>query len=208
MASFSRLVRTIALIALTQTLLTQAAWAQGGGLMSKNLRSSSTLGVGYVLSVPNTYVGFSLLGIAPKILGGLGLYADVKFSHDSPEGGAEFRDDIEVEDSEFTYGDQLFERRSTWLMADLALAYAVSDELALYFGGGYARKKHYCNYFDNSLTRGFEGFYWILDDEDSGDRVNIIGGMLIRAAPHFVVQTGFDGSPRGVSVGVMFTLPL
>ena len=36
----------------------------------------------------------------------------------------------------------------------------------------------------------------------------IIGGLLIRAAPHFVIQIGVDGRPRGGVVGAMFTLPL
>ncbi len=182
--------------------------AQRGGLMADHLHNSTTLGLGYVMSVPNAFVGFSALGISPSILGGAGLYADVKFSHDSPGREEEFRGNIDWRDSEFTFGDQLFEERSAWVMVDLALAYAVTRELVLYAGGGYAREWHYRNYFDDSLNRGIEGFYWVLEEEESGKRVNIIAGMLIRAAPHFLIQVGADGRPRGAAVGIMLTLPL
>lgn len=197
------------LLALSMLLVTTSVLsAQRGGLMTDHLHNSTTLGLGYVMSVPNAFVGFSALGISPSILGGAGLYADVKFTHDSPGREAEFRDNIDWQDSEFTYGDRLFEERSAWVMVDLALAYAVTRELVLYAGAGYARERHYRNYFDDSLTRGIEGFYWVLEEEESGERVNIIAGMLIRGAPHFLIQVGADGRPRGAGVGIMLTLPL
>ena len=186
---------------------TQVLSAQGSRPMVPDLRSSTTLGLGYVASVPNAYVGFSALVLTPKLLGGAGVYADVKLTGSTPGKDPYFRGDISVEQAEVTNGDLIFDRKSVWVSVNLAFAYAVTRELGLYAGGGYSRERRYREYFDLSQTRGFEGFYWILDEAASGNRVNALGGVLLRAASHFVIQVGAETRPLGGNVGVMFTLP-
>ncbi len=121
------------------------------------------------------FVGIAALGLTPGILGGAGLHADVKFTHDSPGRDDYFYDDVTVEQAEITFGDLVFERRSAWLSIDLALVLAVRRDFALYTGGGYSRERRYRQYFDPTITRGFEGFYWVLDEAESGNRVNALG---------------------------------
>jgi hypothetical protein len=172
-----------------------------------DLKNATHIGVGYVASMPNVFVGISALGITPGILGGAGLYADVKFSHDSPGNRPEYRDDISVETAEITYADQLFEEKSAWLTIDLAVVYSINPDFAVYAGGGYSKKNHYREYFDDQRERGDLGFYWVTDEEASGSRVNALGGALFRASRWILFQVGFESRP-GVLVGLTFTLPL
>jgi len=197
------LVLALSTLALTGTAL----WAQGGRPSVPDLQNSSYFGLGYVVSIPNMFVGVAALGLTPDILGGAGLYADVKFTHDSPGGDPYLIDDITVEEAENTFGDLLFEQRSAWLSIDLAVVYAVRRDFAVYAGGGYSREQHYHQYYDDSLTRGLEGFYWVLDEAESGNRVNALGGVFFRVGRYVAFQLGVESRP-GAMVGVMFTLPL
>jgi hypothetical protein len=101
----------------------------------------------------------------------------------------------------------MFQHRSAWVSFDLAVVYVITRDFAAYGGGGYLKEEHYHEYFDDSQTRGDFGFYWVLDEEASGTRVNVLGGLLFRAAPYVVFQVGVESRP-GAMVGVMFTLPL
>lgn len=173
-----------------------------------DLRNAAHLGIGYVANFPNAFAGAAILAISPKVLGGAGLYADVKFSPSSPAGAVEYLPTVTVDQAENVYGDRLFLQRSAWFTANLAAVYAVTRELALYAGAGYSREHHYREYFDNSQTRGLAGFYWVYDAAASGTRINALGGVLLRAGRYVVFQSGVGARPAGVDAGVMFTLPL
>ncbi len=171
------------------------------------LRNSGYLGVGYVASIPEAFVGFTVLGLTPRVLGGTGLYADVKFTPKAPR-DPYFDPSITVDQAQNQFNDFLVEQRSTWLTVNLALVYAATPELGLYGGAGYSRERHYREYFDNSQTRGFDGFYWVADPASSGNRVNALGGILLRAGRNVLFQVGGEAQPRGADVGVMLVLPL
>ncbi len=173
-----------------------------------DLRNSSYIGVGYVTNVPNQFLGFNLLGITPKLLGGLGLYADAKFSTDSPANDPTLMEGVTVQQAEITFGDDLFEERSEWRSFNVALVYAVTPELALYGGAGYSKETAYRQYFDDSQTRGEFGFYWIEDPAESGTRVNVLGGGFIRLARVLLFQAGAEAQPLGATVGLTFTFAL
>ena len=173
-----------------------------------DLRNAPHIGIGYVANIPDAFAGGALMFITPKVLGGAGLYADVKFSPSSPGRVAEYLPTITVDQAENVYGDRLFLQQSAWFTANLAVVYAVTRELALYAGAGYSREHHYREYFDNSETRGLDGFYWVHDPAASGNRINALGGVLLRAGRYVVFQSGVGARPAGVDAGVMFTLPL
>ena len=147
------------------------------------------------------------LGLTPAVLGGAGLYADVKFTHNSPGRDPYYLDDISVEDAEITYGDRLYLNKSTWLIVDLAVVYSLNRDFAVYAGGGYVREERYRQYYDDQRERGNLGFYWVLDEAASGTRVNALGGALFRASRYVLFQVGLESRP-GVMVGAMITLPL
>jgi hypothetical protein len=201
----------------SSTVLVLALWGlalPGAGLHAQlepvgpHLRNSAYIGIGYVTNVPNTFVGFNLLGLTPKLLGGAGLYADVKFTTSSPGSQSSFLEGVSVEQAEITFGDQLFEQKSDWLSFNVALVYAVTPELALYGGAGYAKETAYKQYFDNSEIRGEFGFYWIEDPANSGNRVNVLGGGFIRLARFLLFQVGAEAQPLGATLGLTFTFAL
>jgi hypothetical protein len=173
-----------------------------------NLKHASYLGIGYVASVPEAFAGGALLLLTPKVLGGAGLYADVKFSPSSPARAFEYDPTITVDQADNQFADQLYLEQSAWLTVDLAFVYAVTPELGLYAGGGYSREHHYRQYFDATETRGLAGFYWIGDPAASGDRINALGGVLLRVGRYLAFQMGVGARPPGADVGVMLTLPM
>lgn len=202
--NFVRFMTTV----LSGALLASASPAAGQSLYGEaHLRNSSYVGLGYVASLPELFVGFSALRISRGILGGAGLYADVKFSTTSPANEPYYDPAITVDQAENQFGDFLTEEKSTWFAVDLALVYAVTRELALYAGGGYAREHHYREYFDAGQNRGLAGFYWIPDSNASGDRIRAVGGILVRATSNVAFQAGLDAQPMGAAVGVVFMLP-
>ena len=200
MTTNSRASIIMVLLALaTLTLPGRNARAQG----IPDMRNSSRVGVGYAVNVPNTFVGLTAQGMTPKLFGGAGLYADVKFTPSSPSSDPYYRSDISVLQAENTFSDLRFREQSDWLSINAAFVYAVSSELAVYGGAGYTRERRYRMYFDDSQTRGEMGFYWISDSEASGNRVNLLGGALIRAGRSVIFQMGVESQPKGVTIGIM-----
>jgi hypothetical protein len=120
----------------------------------------------------------------------------------------EYDPTITVDQADNQFADQLYLEQSAWLSVNLALVYAVTPELAVYAGGGYSRERHYRQYFDATETRGLAGFYWIRDPAASGNRLNGMGGILLRAGRYLAFQMGVGARPPGVDVGMMLTLPM
>jgi hypothetical protein len=185
------------------TLPLQGRDARAQGLIP-DMRNSSRVGVGYVANIPNTFVGFTALGMTPKLFGGAGVYADVKFTTGSTSSDPYYLSNISVQQADDTFADQLFEEQSDWLSINFALVYALGRELAVYGGAGYTRERRYRQYFDDSQTRGQLGWYWISDSAASGDRVNLLGGAFFRLGRSIMLQTGVEAQPAGVTMGVMF----
>ena len=175
----------------------------------RDLRNTAHIGVGYVASIPITPLGFSALGVTPKILGGTGLYVDFKLTTSSPSSNANYDPNLTIQDAEFVYGDRLFDDKSDWKSFNLALVYAVSGEFLLYGGAGYSKEERYREYWDDEANRGDDqGFYWISDPEGSGDRVNVLGGAIFRLARMVMFQIGGQTEPRSANVGVIFAFPI
>ena len=177
-----------------------------GDLSGQHFRSGFQVGVGWVANVPTSYLGFSVMPVTPSLFGGAGLYADVKLTNDSPKNDVGFLSGVTVEDAELTFGDRLFSDHSDWVTVDLALVYAVAPELVLYGGAGYSKETHYREYFDEAEERGNFGFYWVADPADTGTRVNILGGAIMRLNRYVSFQVGGQTKPVGVNVGVVLTL--
>jgi hypothetical protein len=58
--------------------------AQRRRVVVPDLKNTAYLGLGYVANVPHAFAGGAVLAMSPGILGGAGLYADVKFSPSTP----------------------------------------------------------------------------------------------------------------------------
>ena len=204
MTTNSRASITVLLALATLTLPVREVRAQGQRPLLADMRNSSRVGVGYVVNIPNTFVGFTALGMTPKLFGGAGVYADVKFTTSPTGSDPYFLSDISVLQAEGTFGDQFFREQSDWLSINFALVYALGREFTVYGGAGYTRERRYREYFDDSQTRGQLGFYWISDSGASGNRVNVLGGAFFRLGQAVMLQTGVEAQPTGATVGVMF----
>jgi hypothetical protein len=179
--------------------------AQGRPPMVGGLRSFPHVGVGYVVSIPTTFLGFSVLGITPKLFGGAGVYADVKLTTSSPGDSPYYLPGVTVADAEVVYGDRLYLEESDWVSVNAAVVYAITDEFALYGGLGYSKETRYRQYYDATQTRGQLGFYWVADPAASGTRVNVLGGAFVRVTRLFLFQMGAEARPLGANLGVTVT---
>jgi hypothetical protein len=186
----------------SETALAQRSEQGGGGL---NLKARSYVGVGYVANIPVTFFGFSAFALSPRVLAGLGIYADFKRTTSSPGNSPYYIPNVTVQQAEVTYGDRLYVEKSDWTTVNGGLVYAVTKEFALYGGLGYSREKHFRQYYDQSETRGELGFYWIADPEQSGSRVNAMGGSLIRITRFALFQLGGEARPAGANVGLVIS---
>ena len=186
------------------SLMSRPAVAQG----QNNLRNTSLLGIGYVANIPNAFLGFSAIGMTPKLFGGAGLYVDFKTSTTNTRNDPFYYADVTISDAELQYGDMLYDEKSEWLSFNAALVYAVTYDFAIYGGAGYSRERHYREYFDDAQDRGDFGFYWIPDPEASGNRVNVLGGIMFRLAKLVMFQLGGETEPAGATVGVVIAFPL
>jgi hypothetical protein len=202
-----RLSRFVLVGSVALTLPFEPLVAQGRSrAFEPHFKNAGQIGIGWVANVPTSYLGFSALGTTPSILGGLGLYADVKLTTGSPGSEPAFLPDVTPQEAELTFGDQLFRDESDWFTVDLALIYAITPEFALYGGAGYSEETHFRQYFDESETRGEFGFYWVGDADRTGSRTNVLGGAMMRVTRFTVFQAGGQTNPSGVTVGLILTL--
>jgi hypothetical protein len=178
------------------------------GPLYPDLRNATFFGVGYVVNVPNTYVGFSALAFSHRVLAGAGLYADVKFSTSSPGDSPYLIPGVTAQEAEVLWADALGIAESTYLSVNLALVYAITPELGLYAGAGYTNEEHYREYYDNAMERGNLGFYWVADPEDTGSRVNLLGGALFRLHKNLLLAMGLEAQPRGAMIGLTLAIPM
>lgn len=179
-----------------------------GQWATPDLKNAAFAGVGYVASLPNTFAGASVLALSSRLLGGAGVYADVKFSTSTRASDPYFLADVTPTQAELAFGDQRFSEEGTYLSANLAVVYAVTREFAVYAGGGYAHDTKYRQYFDDAQNRGELGFYWVRDPEDSGTYVNLLAGGLFRLGRRFLFQAGVDSRPVGATLGIVLLLPV
>lgn len=164
------------------------------------------LTVGYAADAPSQLLGFGVT-ILPVALDGWGVYGDVKWSLDSPADRSSFDPSLSSQEAQGSLGDDLQRVESEWTTLNLAVARAMTPDLALYLGAGYAWETVYHEYLDETRERGTLGFYWVEDQVASGNRVNVLGGMLLRFGRHLVFQVGGEASPGGFTVGAGLALP-
>ena len=189
---------TFGLVALAVSVSTPAAEAQQAPL---------TFGFGYAANVPSQAVGFGAHVLFP-LWGGTGLYADMKFDPSSPDREASFEPELTHEQAA-AFGDRWFQDQASWRTLNLGLIHRFTDELMVYAGAGYARRRAFSEYYDDRIPpeRGDRGYYWIEDPENHGDGVNFFGGAFLRVRAGLWVQFGAEAAPPGVTLGLSLSFP-
>ena len=174
----------------------------------RDLHNTTYLGIGYVGNVPNAFLGFSAMMTTPRMLGGAGIYADVKMTTSTRSKDPFFMAAVTPSQALLQYGDELFQDESTYLTTDLALVLAITPEFALYGGAGYTHQSHYQYFYDDSEVRGDFGWYWVKDPEQTGGKVNFLGGGLFRLGSRLLFQGGVESKPLGANIGFVLTVPV
>jgi hypothetical protein len=202
----SRSARRLALAALLGLAATPAA-AQIGIPASRPMEFQPRIGAGYVVNAPNQFVGVSAHWVS-GVLGGLGLYVDVKFDLDSPEDRDWFLDTMTVAYVEENLGHPLFSRAATWTSVNVALMRPLGPQFVVYGGAGYSDGRHYREYWDMDARVHETGFYWVRDEEASGARLNLLAGAMFQISSIFALQFGLESQPSGITVGASYLIPL
>lgn len=170
---------------------------------SPDFGNTSYAGIGYVANAPDALLGG---GGFVLLRGGFGAYLDFKTSHDSPGRDDFFNPDLTPEMAE-DLGDRNIRQKNAYRSFNAALVRRVMADMAVYLGAGITRREEYHEFEDPAGERGFFGFYWTEDREATGDRLNVLGGVMFHAGRHLIFQFGLESEPTGVTVGLNVGLP-
>lgn len=163
-------------------------------------------GFGFVANGPRQFAGVSVHFLVPGLYG-LGIYADAKFDPTSDTRDGVLLAGVTHTQATAEFGDQWFRDEQRWTTINVALLYAVTEELRVYLGGGPTFRDGFTEYHDEMMERGDRGFYWIEDPDHTETLVNVMGGAFFRIAPGLFVQFGLESQPRGYTVGLTLSLP-
>jgi len=169
-----------------------------------DLRTETHLGVGYIATAPDVLVG----GGVTAMYRGWGFTLDLQGNLESPRSERGFEEEITPRQARSEFGDFFFRDRSAWRIANVGLIRAITSEVALYMGAGLADEDAYVQFADPTATRGFGGYYWVHDEEASGTRTNLLGGVFFQAGRNLWFQFGAASAPAGVRVGASYMLPM
>ena len=164
-------------------------------------------GVGYVANAPDLLGGGSAYVILP-VFGGIGVYVDAKFDIDSPTAENTYIESLtarEVEDQ--VAGVQFRDARESWRGANVALVRPVNPSLMFYGGLGWAERNEYKEYRDPSGELGLIGVLLVEDPDAKETKLNAMAGAFLRISSLISVQTGFETTPKGFTVGASLRLP-
>jgi hypothetical protein len=161
--------------------------------------------VGYVANAPNIFVGGGAMLLQPR---GVGFFADVRTTWDSPSDRAGFMPGITADEAFARYGDFRTGSANDWLSINAGLTRVLTPELAVFAGAGYVQRRAFEEFWDDSLERGEFGYYWVEDDVFTGPGVNVLAGLVFRAGRNLAFQLGGELLPLGATIGVHYALPL
>jgi hypothetical protein len=168
-------------------------------------RTTSTIGIGYVANGPRAIIGATAYTFAPA-LRGFGVYADFRMTHETYDRGDIFMPGVSAQQAEAQFGDSFLQTLEHWTVGNIGLIRPVTSELAVFAGVGYARGNLYQEYYDVAEERGHFGVYRALDEE-SGNRVNVGGGVIFRLGRHVGFHFGGEVAPRGFLAGASLLFP-
>lgn len=193
---------------LAALLLTAAGAAPLAGQAARatpDWRAGNTVGVGYTGSLPRALLGGWAYVITPA-LGGIGVIGQLRTTHRSHEGDEQFIPGMTVQQA-IDFNDRFVRTVEHWRVANIGVIRPVTAELALYGGAGLGHGRMYDEYYDETSQRGEFGFYRVLNDAESGGRLNLTTGAVFRAGRRVAFQFGLETAPRGMTAGASLLLP-
>jgi hypothetical protein len=178
----------------------------GGNAEAQGAPTPGLLGFGYVSNAPDMLVGATLWTVIPG-LQGWGLYLDAKMDPEDPVGDGFLYGGLTAVEAEQQWPNDLkYISNSRWRGFNVAITKALTDEMVLYLGGGYAEETVYKQYKDSQENRGILGWYWVEDPDASRTGVNVLVGGFLRIAKSVRIQFGGETRPAGFTVGLSYVL--
>jgi hypothetical protein len=166
-----------------------------------DFESGMRTGAGWQMVLPDALVGvgaFHFLRESPW-----GLLAGWAFKHDT------LRDDpLYYREWSVSYVQTHFPQDiplrdwDEWRFLNLGVLRQVSPEMAIYLGGGAARRTVIREYFDDSLVRSPVGRYYVGHEALSGWESTWNAGVLIRAGRLLILRAGYESAAASLSLGV------
>jgi hypothetical protein len=184
------------------TLLAQAGRAEP----PPDWRSNTTVGIGYMANAPRALIGGTVYVVTP-VLGGMGVFGGFRLTHHRYGSDELFRDDITVPEAE-ARGHFFIQQVEHWRVVNFGLLRAVTNELIVYAGAGFAQETAYDEFHDETEQEGFFGSYRLENPEFSGNRVNVTGGGIFRIGRLLALHFGAEVAPVGFTVGGSLLLPV
>lgn len=163
--------------------------------------------LGYAVNAPSQLLGLNTAFFGPA-LAGWGLYLDVKSTTENREDDPSFEPGLtptEVEQQNPEHNILRFE--SEWRSVNGAVVRTLTEGLAVYAGAGYSQEQVFWQYFDPARVAGDFGFYWVENAEESGGRLNLLGGLIIRGGAGLTFHFGGESRPQGFTAGLSLALP-
>jgi len=177
-----------------------------GGVEAQNGPTPGLLGVGYVANAPDMLAGATLWTVIPGFHG-WGLYVDAKMDPWDPIGDGVLFADMTAAEAESQWPNDIkYISDARWRGFNVAITKALTDEMVLYLGAGYAEETVYKQYKDTQEDRGILGWYWAEDPDASRTGVNFLAGGFLRIAESVRIQFGGEARPMGFTVGLSYVL--
>jgi hypothetical protein len=161
-------------------------------------------GLGYSANLPGVITGLGIFHLEPRW--GLGVFANVHYSLDSPEGDAFFFDDRTAEEARDDAHMALRERE-VYRSVSAGVIWPFDPEIAAYVGLGFTRERIFEEFEDPLQEMGDFGHYWVEDPTQERDGVNVTAGLFFQAGRHLFFRVGGELFPLGGSLGVYAAIP-
>lgn len=163
-------------------------------------------GAGYVADAPNMLVGGGLFVVTP-VVGGFGLYVDLKMSGGSPAKESNYNPNLTAQQVRDLYTDRPYVNKSAWSSVNVALIRPMTAELMIYLGGGVTKRDDYAEFWDTTQTRGDLGYYWVRKMPTPRYLPNVMGGVQLRLGSNVNAMFGVETAPKGFTVGLFLVFP-
>jgi hypothetical protein len=198
-SSFHALTTVIAVGAVVGSTLPSPGAAQ--------VLTAPRYGIGYVANAPQALAGV-VAHVTIPAFGGIGVFVDAKFDHDTPSGHRFYDPTHTAREVEAFEGIQYSDLDDSWRSFNVGLLRPVTVALTLYGGAGYSVRDRYRFYFDPTEELAPPpGVLWVEAPDEKKTTVNVMFGGFMRASRLIAFQFGFETAPRGLTVGASLAYP-
>jgi hypothetical protein len=159
-------------------------------------------GLGILGTIPHHSYGLFYVHTGTN---GRGVYIDAKLTLPEIQNEDNYYDMISIGMAQ-DLGDLLVDFDSNWITVDVALVGRAGRHMLFYAGLGISWEKRFREYFDPMKFRGWDGHYWIDDENRRATHLNLMGGMMTGMLGDVRLLLGAETKPLQVDLGLALKL--